>query len=188
MSSSTSDESAIGSNLTAHAAELPPSAWVVRWASAITPSGRVLDLACGSGRHARWLAGQGLRVMAVDIDLGRLGQVPATVTTLQADLEREAWPLAGQRFDAVVVTNYLHRERFDLLLDCIGPCGLLIYETFALGNERFGKPSNPDYLLAPGELLQRVRPGFEVLGFEEGEVAYPRPAVTQRICARRVIA
>lgn len=145
----------------------------------------MLDFACGAGRHARWLAGRGIEVLAVDIDLGRLGQLPAPVSTLQADLESGPWPFVERRFDAVVVTNYLYRDRFDLLLDCVRPGGLLIYETFAMGNERFGKPSNPNFLLQTGELRRRVSGHFEELGFEEGEVSVPRPAVTQRICARR---
>ena len=109
----------------------------------------------------------------------------ANIRTLQADAENDAWPLTGQVFDAVVVTNYLHRPRFDALLECVKPGGALIYETFAQGNERYGRPSNPDFLLAPGELKQRLAGQFEVLGFEEGEVALPRPAVIQRICGRR---
>ncbi|MDX2221002.1 MAG: methyltransferase domain-containing protein [Burkholderiales bacterium] len=157
----------------------------MQWATSIAPGGRVLDLACGAGRHANWLAAQGFQVLAVDIDLGRLGSLPGNVTTMQADLEGAAWPFRGELFEAVVVTNYLHRERFDLLLACVAPNGVLIYETFAVGNERFGKPSNPNFLLQLGELRHRVGEAFEVLGFEEGEVELPRPAVIQRICARR---
>lgn len=168
-----------------HATDIAPSEWVVRWAEAIAPGGRVLDFACGAGRHARWLAARGFQVMAVDIDLARFAPVPASVTSLQADLESGAWPFHGQRFDAVVVTNYLHRDRFALLLECVSPGGLLIYETFAVGNERLGRPTNPDFLLQPGELRGRVGVEFEVLGFAEGEVTLPKPAVTQRICARR---
>jgi hypothetical protein len=109
----------------------------------------------------------------------------AGITPVVADLEQETWPLAGRAFDAVTVTNYLYRPHFDALLDCVAPGGLLIYETFMAGNERFGKPSNPDFLLAPDELLQRVAGKFSVLAFEQGEVEAPKPAMVQRICARR---
>lgn len=157
----------------------------MQWSETIAPGGQVLDFACGAGRHARWLAARGFHVVAVDIDPTRFTDVPSGVRTLAADLENGPWPFAPSQFDAVVVTNYLYRERFELLMDCVRPGGLLIYETFASGNERFGKPSNPNFLLQPGELRDRVGPGFEVLGFAEGEVALPKPAVTQRICARR---
>lgn len=164
-----------------------PSAWVARWAREIHPAGTVLDLACGSGRHASWLAARGHPVLAVDIDCSRLPSHPL-IQPLQADLEAEAWPLAGRVFDAVVVTNYLYRPHFQHLLEQVAPGGLLIYETFAQGNERFGRPRNPDHLLAPGELRERTRNGFIELGFEEGEFQAPRPAVIQRICARRKLA
>lgn len=162
-----------------------PSAWVVKWSNAIEAGGIVLDLACGSGRHSRFLAENGFRVLAADIDLSRFGAVAENIQTLQADLEGSPWPFHGRTFDAIVVTNYLHRPRFEYLLAGVRSGGLLIYETFAAGNERFGKPSNPDFLLQPGELRRRVGGDFHILGFEEGEVAFPKPAVTQRICARR---
>jgi len=164
-----------------------PSAWVTRWASSIPAGAEVLDFACGSGRHARWLAMAGFRVLALDRDAQALGGLAgiANIHTLQADVEDGIWPLAGQRFDAVVVTNYLHRPRFGELLECVKPGGILIYETFMQGNERFGRPSNPDFLLTPGELKQRLAGQFEMLGFEEGEVAVPRPAVIQRVCGQR---
>ena len=164
-----------------------PSAWVMRHAPGIPAGGEVLDLACGSGRHVRYLAALGLRVLAVDIDLSNLGPAAALpgVTALQADLEGSAWPLARRTFAAVVVTNYLHRPLLPCLVDAIAPRGLLIYETFAAGNERFGKPSNPRFLLQPGELLEAVRGRLRVLAYEDLIVNAPRRAAVQRICAAR---
>lgn len=162
-----------------------PSAWVRRFAPLIPAGGEVLDFACGGGRHARWLAGQGLRVEAVDRDraaLASLAGVPG-IFAHEADLEDGPWPYAGRRFDAVVVTNYLYRPHLVQLFDCLAPGGLLIYETFMLGNERFGKPSNPDFLLSPNELLVRLGDDFTVVAFEQGEVSIPRPAIVQRVCA-----
>ena len=166
-----------------HAAASP---WVERWSREIVARGEVLDLACGSGRHSRLLAAADLRVVAVDRDraaLDRLAGV-AGVTTMHADLEAAPWPLAGRQFNAVVVTNYLHRTLFMPILDALLPDGLLIYETFAAGNERFGKPSNPDFLLRPGELLEVVRDRMRVIAYEDLQVGAPKPAMVQRICAR----
>jgi SAM-dependent methyltransferase len=165
--------------------EIPPSAWVRRFAPLMPTGGVVLDVASGSGRHARWLAGSGYRVEAVDRDaqaLAALEGVTGLVTRV-ADLENDRWPYGIADFDAVVVTNYLYRPRFDRLIDVVKPGGLLIYETFMLGNEVFGKPSNPDFLLRLGELLDRVRPRLTVVAFEQGRVDVPKPAVIQRICA-----
>ncbi len=170
-----------------HAVSPAPSAWVTRFAPLVRAGGRVLDLACGGGRHARWLAARGYAVEAVDRDaaaLAGLRDVPG-VTPRQAELEDGPWPYAGARFDGIVVTNYLYRPRFAELLACLAPGGVLIYETFMLGNERFGKPSNPDFLLRPGELLERLADGCRIVAFEQGEVAAPRPAVVQRVCALR---
>lgn len=164
-----------------------PSDWVRRFAVLCAPAGSVLDLACGHGRHARLLAGMGHRVEAVDRDaeaLAGLASLPG-VTTRQADLESGPWPYAGRRFDAIVVANYLHRPLFPLLADALADGGVLIYETFMLGNERFGRPTNPDFLLRPGELLTAFAGRLEVIAFEQGEVAQPKAAVVQRLCARR---
>src|SRR5262245_25041822 len=163
-----------------------PSAWVRRFADCI-PAGRaVLDLAAGGGRHTRFLRGRGHPVTAVDRDvtgLADLGGDPA-VTILAADLENDRpWPLGDRRFAGVVVTNYLHRPLLPPLVAAVAPGGCLIYETFAVGNERFGKPSNPDFLLRPGELLEAVRGRLTVLAYENLEVAEPRPAIVQRIVA-----
>lgn len=163
------------------------SPWVARFAPLIPAGGKVLDLACGRGRHARFLADCGFAVEAVDRDaeaLDGLSGLPG-VTTRQADLERGPWPYFGFTFDGVVVTNYLHRPLLPNIFNAIGAGGVLIYETFMVGNERFGKPENPAYLLRQGELLELVRKRFNVVAFEQGIVAEPRPAAIQRICVRR---
>jgi SAM-dependent methyltransferase len=162
-----------------------PSAWVRRWAPLICRGARVLDVACGSGRHARFFAACGAMVDAVDRNAvaGQSLQNEPAIRFLAADIETGPWPYAGRRFDAIVVTHYLHRPLFGPLLASLAPGGVLIYETFAQGNAQFGKPSNPDYLLAPGELLQRCA-GLHVLAYEDGVVETPRPARLQRICAR----
>lgn len=167
---------------------IPPSPWIVRHLQHIPQSGLVLDLACGSGRHTRLLAGCGYRVLAVDRNSEALAglQGVAGVKTAELDLEGNDWPLAGQRFAGIVVTNYLWRPRLPDLLALLTPGGVLIYETFMLGNEAFGKPSNPDFLLQPGELRAvAVAAGLREIVFEEGYVASPKPAVCQAICAIR---
>ncbi|MCX7891435.1 MAG: class I SAM-dependent methyltransferase [Burkholderiales bacterium] len=164
-----------------------PSDWVHRWTSGIGPGSRVLDVACGYGRHARLLAARGARVLAVDRDAEALAALAdtANVETRRADLEGGPWPLPGEAFDCIVVTNYLHRPLFPHLLAAIAPGGRLVYETFMRGNERFRRPSNPAFLLQPGELLEVVHGRMAVLAFEQGEVVRPWPAVVQRICALR---
>jgi SAM-dependent methyltransferase len=165
--------------------DLPPSPWVQRWSSGIRPGGAVLDVAAGSGRHARLLARMGFEVDAVDRDRSLFADVPARVALLEADIEAGPWPYAGRLFDAIVVTNYLHRPLLPVLVESLEPGGLLVYETFARGNERFGKPSNPAFLLAPGELLDAVRGKLRVVAYEDLTVEHPRPAAVQRIAARR---
>ena len=145
----------------------------------------MLDIACGAGRHARFLAAQGFEVFAVDRDPGLFPDPPRGVTLVGADLEAGPWPFDGQRFDAIVVTNYLHRPLLPVLVDSLEPGGVLVYETFARGNERFGRPSNPDFLLAPGELLELARGKLRVVAYEDLVVEAPRPAAVQRLCARR---
>ena len=162
-----------------------PSAWVMRWAPQIRPGGLVLDLACGAGRHARALAALGFEVSAVDRDIAAFTEPPPGVAVLEADLEAGPWPYPGVAFDAIVVTNYLHRPLLPVLAGSLVPGGVLVYETFARGNERFGKPSNPAFLLEPGELLEAVRGQLRVLAYEDLVVDDPRPAAIQRICARR---
>lgn len=165
----------------------PPSAWVQRWTHLIRPGGHVLDLACGPGRHAYWLHAQGLRLTAVDrspeaLDsLAPLAAVGAEV--LQAELEDGPWPLAGRRFDAVVVTNYLWRPRLAEVMAAIGPGGVLLYETFAQGNETVGRPARPEFLLRPAELLEATS-GLRVVAYEDGFLEEPARFV-QRIAAVR---
>lgn len=166
---------------------LPPSEWVCRWAHLIprsAPAPRVLDLACGQGRHSRWLAALGLHVLGVDRDaaaLQALADLASQVQTLVADLEGAPWPLAGQRFDAVVVTNYLWRPLWPHLLSSLQPGGVLIYETFAHGNASVGKPSRPDFLLQPGELLRATAP-LRPIAYEDGFLTAPDRYV-QRLVA-----
>jgi len=168
----------------AHALQAP-SEWVKRWAGFIAAGGEVLDLACGSGRHSRYLASAGYRVCAVDRDTQAVAALAgvAGVSVQIVDLEGARLPLEGRRFAGIVVTNYLYRPLFPRLLEILAEDGALIYETFALGNERFGKPSNPDFLLRPGELLELVRGKLRVLAFEDLQVSLPKPAMMQRICA-----
>lgn len=164
-----------------------PSAWVHRFAGLIPSGGRVLDVACGCGRHARYLAGLGHAVEAVDRDaeaLATLADVQG-VTTREADLEGGPWPYYNVAFDGIVVTNYLFRPLLPLMINALSEGGVLIYETFMEGNDRFGKPSNPAFLLRSGELLEVVRRRLTVVAFEQGEVERPWPAVIQRICANR---
>jgi len=162
-----------------------PSSWVRRFAVLIPAGGRILDLACGSGRHARLLANLGYHVEATDRDSLALAALDGSqrIITRAADLENSPWPFDPACFDGVIVTNYLFRPRFDALIDVLRPGGVLIYETFMVGNEAFGKPSNPDFLLQPGELLDRVRSRLTVIAFEQGRVDFPNPAFVQRICA-----
>ncbi len=165
-----------------------PSAWVVRWAELVPSGGRVLDLACGKGRHARFFAARGHPVEAVDRDpamLAGLAGVP-DVTTRRADLEGDPWPYPGERFAGIVVANYLHRPLFPDLLLALEAEAVFIYETFAAGNERYGRPSNPAFLLEPGELLELVRGKLRVVADEDLFVSDPKPAMVQRVCAINV--
>jgi len=165
---------------------LDVSAWVARWAPLI-PSGPALDLACGSGRHARLLASLGHAVTAIDRDAQALAAASGQgVTTLQHDLEAPgaAWPIAPGSLAGIVVTNYLHRPLFGPIAAALAPHGVLIYETFAHGNEVFGKPSNPAFLLNPGELLELAAlGGLRVVAYEDGVIDLPKPARVQRLCA-----
>jgi SAM-dependent methyltransferase len=169
----------------AHSLIDQPSAWVRHWASCIPAGGRVLDVACGSGRHAKWLVTRGHPVEAVDRDENALQNLAgaAGINTRVADLENGPWPYASDRFAAVVVVNYLHRPLFRHLLAAVAPGGVLIYETFAVGNEHYGRPRNPDFLLKPGELLQVAHGTLEVIAYENLAVEVPRPALVQRMCA-----
>jgi SAM-dependent methyltransferase len=162
------------------------SSWVARWAPLIR-RGAVLDLACGSGRHARLLASLGHEVIAIDRDPQALAAAAGEgILIVQHDLEAPgaAWPFAPHSMDGIVVTNYLHRPLFGQLAASLAPDGVLIYETFARGNEIFGKPSNPGFLLSPGELLGLAgHGGLRVVAYEDGVTERPKPARVQRLCA-----
>jgi len=158
--------------------------WIVQWAGLVAPDAAVLDLAAGRGRHALFFAERGNKVVAVDRDTSRL-PAHANLSPLIADLEDGSpWPLA-RRFGAVVVTNYLHRPLMPALLDAVEPGGVLLYQTFMEGNERFGKPSRPEHLLKDGELLELVRGRFSVTAYEARLIGDPM-AMVQRIAARKL--
>ena len=160
-----------------------PLPWIVQWAGLVAPEATVLDLAAGRGRHALFFAERGHKVVAVDRDTSRLPD-HANIEPLTADLEDGSWPLS-RRFGAVVVTNYLHRPLMPALLDAVEPGGVLLYQTFMAGNERFGRPSNPAHLLRDGELLDLVRGRFSVTAYEARLVSDPM-AMVQRLAARRL--
>jgi SAM-dependent methyltransferase len=192
-------------NATPDADAAPPSDWIVRWTPLLPPAAQVLDVACGRGRHVRWLASAGHRVTAVDRDAALLAPLAGLATTIAADLENGPWPLPGRTFDAVVVTNYLWRDLFPALQAAVAPGGLLIYETFAQAHAALGRPRRPEFLLRPGELLDVLRQGrrasagdparaaspsedWHVIAFEEGRLpargGLPEKEV-QRVVARR---
>jgi len=160
-----------------------PSPWVVRWSHLVPAGGAVLDLACGRGRHLRWFAGRGHPVTGVDRDGEALATVAEVAETIVADVEDGPWPLAGRQFAAVVVTNYLWRPLFARILASVAPGGVLLHETFTHGNETVGKPSRPDFLLAPGELL-RAYGELRTVAYEDGFLDAP-PRFVQRIAAVR---
>ncbi len=161
-----------------------PSAWVRRWSPLLAPGATLLDVACGSGRHLRWFAERGLRATGIDRDATALAGLESVARIVHADLEQGPWPLPGERFDAVIVTNYLWRPLLPALAASLNDGGVLIYETFALGNAAFGRPRNPEFLLAPGELL-RAFAQLRVLAFEDGYLDDP-PRCVQRLCALRL--
>jgi len=146
-----------------------------------------LDLACGSGRHANWLRHHGYQVTAVDRDQAALSELAAGIEAIAADLEDGSpWPLGQRQFAGIIVANYLHRPLFPRIRSALAPRGVLIYETFGLGNERFGRPTNPQYLLQPGELLEFCHSAkFTVIAYECVELEVPRPAMVQRIAAQK---
>jgi SAM-dependent methyltransferase len=167
-----------------------PSAWVRRFTPLLQPGSRVLDLACGGGRHVQWLANQGHAVTGVDRDAAALARVQATVPgaeLLQADVEAGPWPLAGRAFDAIVVTNYLWRPLFPALLASLAEGGVYLHETFADGHQHIGRPSRPDFLLQRGELL-RVCAGLRVLAYEDGYEAPADGTEGGGRCVQRIVA
>lgn len=170
-----------------HAVRGAPSAWIERFAPLIADGGRALDLACGAGRHTALLLAQGLRVDALDRNVSGLDDLRtnAKLTVVETDLEAGGkLPFPATAYDGIVVANYLYRALLPTLTSMLSPGGVLIYETFALGNERFGKPSNPNYLLKPGELLAAFGAPLRVLAYEDLTVETPYPAAVQRICVR----
>jgi len=160
-----------------------PSPWIVRFAPLIKTGGTALDLAAGGGRHTRHLASLGLKVTAADKVTEPLAGIDAEI--IEADLEDGGpWPFEKRTFDGIVVTNYLYRPTLENLLANLAPGGVLIYETFARGNELFARPRNPDHLLKSGELLELVRGRLQVVAYEHGQKdSQPLPGVVQRICA-----
>jgi len=168
--------------LVSHQPDPEPSSWLRCYAGLIRPNGRVLDVAAGSGRNARWLASQGWQVEAVDKDAAALESMRgmANITTLVADLESAAWPYTTERFDAIVVCRYLYRPLLSMLAASLAKDGVLIYETFMQGHEAYGRPSNPDFLMRPNELLQAFKPELTLVAFEQGLIS--PPAMIQRIC------
>ena len=162
---------------------LAPSPWVQRWSALVPAGASVLDVACGSGRHVNWFAARGCRVTGVDRDAAAVEPLRGSAEVIVADIENGPWPLAGRTFDAVVVTNYLWRPLLPLIVASVAPGGVLMYETFAQGNETVGKPSRPDFLLRPGELLAAAD-GLRVVGYEDGFLSGPDRYV-QRLAAVR---
>jgi SAM-dependent methyltransferase len=162
-----------------------PSAWVVQHAALVPIGGPVLDIAAGGGRHAKFFAARGHKVTALDRDISVLEGIEG-VDAVAVDLEDGSpWPLLGRQFAAVVVTNYLHRALFSALAASVAPGGALIYETFARGNERYGKPSNPDFLLRDNELIEAFAPALRVVAYEHRFVETPKPAMIQRLAGVR---
>ena len=163
------------------------SPWIERYANSVPAGGSVLDLACGGGRHAVFFMNRGHPVTAVDRDTRSIqaGANTDGIEIIEADLEQGQWPLPGRCFAAIVVVNYLYRPHFPRLLESLADGGVLLFDTFAVGNEHFGHPRNPDYLLRPGELLLEFGDVLNVIAYEHGEVRQPAPAVRQRLCAVR---
>jgi SAM-dependent methyltransferase len=161
-----------------------PSAWVRRWSHLAPPGGSVLDVACGHGRHLRWFAGRGHAVTGVDRSPEAIAAVSGLGRAVEADIENGPWPFEGQTFDAVVVTNYLWRPLLPTMINSVADGGVLIYETFASGNETVGKPSRPDFLLQPGELLQACA-SLQVVAYENGFLEQPERFVQRIVAARK---
>jgi SAM-dependent methyltransferase len=169
----------------------PPLPWITRHAGLIPKTGPVLDLACGQGRHSRLLLELGYPVVAVDrnlegvADLQNQQGIDLIEADLEADLESDSWPFPAEHFAGIVVSHYLYRPNLPRLITSMRTGGILIYETFAAGNEKFGRPRNPDYLLHENELRDYFAQTYAVIAFEQGEFAAPEPACKQRYCGRR---
>jgi len=176
---------------TRSAMPLAPSPWILRFAPMVPAGGRVLDLACGSGRHGRLFLDRGHPVTFVDRNVSGVGDLVgrSDVEIIGADLETgDPWPLGDRRFAGVVVTNYLWRPILPRITAAVTPGGLLIYETFAQGNEAFGRPCNPDFLLTAGELFEAVRGELRILAYSQHIRGAPSQAVIQHIAAIRPVA
>jgi SAM-dependent methyltransferase len=161
--------------------------WVRRHAGRIAPASDVLDVACGNGRHTRYLTERGHRVTAIDVDLSGVSDLVADerFELVAHDLEHSPWPFTGRQFGGIVVTNYRHRPLYPHLYAALAPGGTLIYDTFAVGNERFGRPRNPAFLVNPGELLTAFAANLHIVVYDHGYVETPAPAMRQRLCAFR---
>ena len=172
----------------AHCTDTPPSPWLLRWAQAAEPGRRALDLACGRGRHLRWLQQRGLRLTGVDRDAAALAALRAELPEaelIEADIEAGPWPLDGRVFDLVLVSNYLWRPLLPRLVDSLAPGGWLIYETFADGHQQIGRPSRPDFLLQHGELL-RACAGLRIVAYEDGYEELQMAGLAAGVNARQV--
>ena len=165
-----------------------PAPWFTRHASLVAAGARLLDVACGTGRHARFFAARGVQVVAVDHDPVALQSLTGIdgIHVEHRDIEADAWPYVPNSFDAVIVCNYLWRPTLDAMLATLKPGGVLLYETFMDGNERHGKPSRTDFLLRSNELLSNMRQAFRIVAFEEGDelnASGETVAVKQKIAA-----
>ena len=163
------------------------STWVHRHADRMAPGSDILDLACGNGRHTRYLTNLGHRVTALDIDLYRVNDLvdDDRIELVAHDLENSPWPFPDRRFGGIIITNYLHRPLYPHIFAALDDGAILIYDTFAAGNERFGHPRNPAFLLYPGELLDAFAADLRIVAYDHGRVDEPRPAIRQRLCAIR---
>ena len=172
-------------DMNTHQSEKPLN-WVARFALLVKSGGTVLDLACGNGRHTHYLAGLGYQVTAVDRNLLGIkkSKNAGKIELIETDLEDgNPWPLGSRKFNGIIVTNYLYRPIFPTIINALEEDGVLIYETFSLGNEKYGRPSNPNFLLKPGELLSACSDRLRVVAYEEGIPETSPPAVKQRLCA-----
>lgn len=161
--------------------ETRPSPWIERWSHLVKPGARVLDVACGSGRHVRWFHGRGAKVTGVDIDTLAVTPLQSIAEIVVADIEHGPWPFEGRTFDAVVVTNYLWRPLLPTIVASLAPGGVLLYETFGVDQARLGRPSNPAFLLKRMELIEATRT-LRVVAYEDLVIDDPARHV-QRVVA-----
>ena len=161
-----------------------PNKWVECYSSLIPSGGSVLDLACGSGRHTGMLLNKGYQVTAVDIDTTLIKQnfSNKNLNIVKCDLESLSfWPFEKNSFLGIIVVNYLHRPLFSKIIESLREEGVLVYQTFADGHSRYGKPKNPDYLLKRGE-LKTVFDSMKIISYQHGYLSYPSQSIIQRIC------